>query len=74
MMQDIGEIDFSNIGESLPAFLVIVSMPFTYNIVSGFGLGFISYCIIQTCIGRGRELSPLLWIISLCFLINFIVS
>lgn len=74
MMQDIREIDFSNIAECLPAFLVIVSMPFTYNIVSGFGLGFISYCIIQTCIGKGKELSPLLWLISLCFLINFIVA
>lgn len=74
MMQDIREIDFSNIAESMPAFLVIVSLPFTYNIVSGFGLGFISYCIIQTCIGNGKKISPVLWIISLSFLINFIVA
>lgn len=74
MMQDIKEIDFSNIAECMPAFLVIVSMPFTYNIVSGFGLGFISYCIIQTCIGNGKKVSPLLWVVSLCFLVNFIVA
>lgn len=74
MMQDIKEIDFSDIAESLPAFLVIVSMPFTYNIVSGFGLGFISYCVIQTCIGKMRGVSPVLWLTAFCFLINFIVA
>ncbi len=74
MMQDIKEIDFTEISESLPAFLIIASMPFTYSIVSGFGLGFISYCIIQTCTGKIKTVSPVLWLVSLCFLINFIVS
>lgn len=74
MMQDIKEIDFSEISESLPAFLIIASMPFTYSIVSGFGLGFISYCIIQTCTGKIKTVSPVLWLVSICFLINFIVS
>lgn len=74
MMQDIKEIDFSDITECLPAFLIMVSMPFTYNIVSGFGLGFISYCVIQTCTGRVKNVSFVMWLVSLCFLINFIVT
>lgn len=74
MMQDIREIDFSDIAECLPAFLIMVSMPFTYNIVSGFGLGFISHCVIQTCTGRAKRVSAVLWLVSLCFLINFIVT
>lgn len=73
MMQDIKEIDFGDIADCLPAFLVIASMPFTYNIVSGFGLGFISHCVIQTCTGKIKTVSPVLWIISFCFLLNFIV-
>lgn len=73
MMQDMRHIDLSDMTEALPAFLTIVSMPFTYNIVTGFGLGFISYCIMKSLTGGFREIPLVLWAISLCFLMNFII-
>lgn len=73
MMQDIRHIDFSDITDALPAFLTVVSMPLTYSIVTGFGLGFISYTVLKTCTGRMREVSVVMWVVSACFALNFIL-
>ena len=47
MMTEIGEIDWSDIASSFPAFVTIIGIPFTYSIANGIGFGFISYCIIK---------------------------
>ncbi len=71
MMQEVVSINFKDFTIAVPAFLTIVMMPLTYSITSGFGLGFISYALIKTLSGRGREVSPIIWIVAICFAINF---
>lgn len=56
---------------ALPAFLVIVGMPLTYNIANGFALGFVAYPLIKLASGRGREVSPLVYILGIIFLAYF---
>ncbi|MDO5536037.1 MAG: NCS2 family permease [Desulfovibrionaceae bacterium] len=73
MMQDVRSIDFSNMSDGLPAFLTIVTMPLTYSIATGFGMGFISYTLLKTLSGRAREVSPVMWVIAACFAVNFIL-
>jgi AGZA family xanthine/uracil permease-like MFS transporter len=53
--------------ESIPAFLVIVGMPFTYNIATGLALGFIAYPLIKLLAGRGREVSWLVYVLGAVF-------
>lgn len=53
--------------ESIPAFLVIVGMPFTFNIATGLALGFISYPVIKLLAGRGREVSWLVYVLGAVF-------
>lgn len=71
MMQDIGWINFSRFEIALPVFLTIITMPLTFNIATGFGFGFISWCGIRICMGTWREISPIMLIVSLCFAANF---
>ena len=71
MMQDVGKINFSRFEVALPAFLTIVAMPLTFNIATGFGFGFISWCGIRILMGTWREVSPIMFIVSLCFAANF---
>lgn len=71
MMQDVGKINFARFEVALPAFLTIVSMPLTFNIATGFGFGFISWCAIRLFMGTWREVSPIMFIVSLCFAANF---
>ncbi|MBP3730694.1 MAG: NCS2 family permease [Mailhella sp.] len=73
MAEDMTAIDFKDMTESLPAFLTMITMPLTYSIANGFGMGFISYVILKTCTGRIKEVSPIMWIVSVCFAISFVM-
>ena len=71
MMQDVGKINFSRFSVALPAFLTIIAMPLTFNIATGFGFGFISWCGIRILMGAWREVSPIMIVVALCFAANF---
>ncbi|WP_295350318.1 NCS2 family permease [Succinivibrio sp.] len=71
MMRNIKDINFSDITESIPAFLTIAMMPLSYSIGNGFGFGFISYCLIKTFTGHVKEISPVMWLISIMFIVSF---
>ena len=73
MAEDMTAIDFKDMTEALPAFLTMITMPLTYSIANGFGMGFISYVVLKTCTGRIREVSPIMWIVSVCFAISFVM-
>ena len=57
MMQSIREIDWSDITEGIPAFLVITGIPFTYSISDGIALGLLSYPVIKILSGKSKELN-----------------
>lgn len=71
MMRNVKDINFSDITESIPAFLTIAMMPLSYSIGNGFGFGFISYCLIKTFTGHVKEISPVMWLISIMFVVSF---
>ncbi|MFI6511724.1 NCS2 family permease [Streptosporangium sp. NPDC050855] len=71
MMTAIREIDFTDYGISIPAFLTIVLMPFTYSIATGIGAGFVTYVLIKAVTGRAREVHPLMWTVAGLFVIYF---
>lgn len=71
MVQETRNIDFSNMADALPAFLTIITMPLTSSIATGFGMGFISYVVLRLFTGRAREVNLIMWVVSVCFVINF---
>lgn len=71
MMQEVAHIHFDDLTVALPAFLIIISMPLSFSIATGFGFGFISYAVIKALTGRVREVNPFMWVIALCFVVNF---
>ena len=74
MMTQIKNIDWEDMGIALPAFLTIILMPFTYNISVGIGVGFVTHVVIRAIQGRGKEVHPLLWVVSGLFVIYFLQS
>ncbi|MGN6090471.1 MAG: NCS2 family permease, partial [Actinomycetales bacterium] len=73
MMTQIRSIDFGDYSVGIPAFLTIVLMPFTYSITNGIGAGFVSYCLIKAATGRAREVKPLMWVVSVLFVVYFAI-
>ncbi|MDR3195945.1 MAG: NCS2 family permease [Endomicrobium sp.] len=73
MMSSVMKINWSNLEESIPAFLTISIMAFAFNISYGIAAGFIFHCIIKLAQGKIKEVRPILSGAALLFLINFII-
>lgn len=71
MMAQVRSIDFTNFSIALPTFLTIVSMPFTYSIANGIGVGFISWVVMATAAGKYRTVHPLMWLVAAVFVAYF---
>jgi AGZA family xanthine/uracil permease-like MFS transporter len=65
------EIPFADFEEGFPALLTLVTMPFTYSITNGFGVGFITYTFIKLVRGKFRQVHPLLVGTALAFALYF---
>ncbi|GAA0435641.1 MAG: NCS2 family permease [Bacillota bacterium] len=74
MTQNIRYLPLDNLSECIPALLIVVMIPFTYSIADGMAFGFIAYPIVKIAIGKHRELSAALIVISGLFLFDFIMK
>lgn len=71
MVTQVTNIDFSDWGAAIPAFLTFILMPFTYSIANGIGAGMIAYAVIRTGQGRIKEVHPLMWVVAAAFVLFF---
>ncbi|NJE30453.1 NCS2 family permease [Thermococcus sp. 18S1] len=71
MLSAIKEVNFADHTEAIPAFLVLITIPYTYSIADGIGIGFISYTILKLFSGRRDEIHPLMYTLSIIFLAYF---
>ncbi|MGD7045154.1 NCS2 family permease [Jeotgalibacillus proteolyticus] len=67
MMGTIAKINWDEIDEAFPAFLIILSMPLTSSIATGIALGFISYPILKIFRGKWKEVHPLVYLFAVLF-------
>ena len=72
MMMSIKDIDWSSFEEAFPAFLLLITIPLTYSITNGIGIGFIAYVITKISKGKIKEVKPLMWIAVAAFLVVFL--
>jgi AGZA family xanthine/uracil permease-like MFS transporter len=68
---DLRHIDLSEFSVALPVVLTVVTIPFSYSIANGIGVGFIAWAVFRSAAGKAREISPLLWIVAAGFLVYF---
>lgn len=74
MMSQIKDLDWSDLGIAIPAFLTMILMPFTYSISVGIGAGFISHVLVRVVQGRAKEVHALLYGVTALFVIYFLQS
>ena len=73
MMSEVTEIDWSDLLEGLPAFLIVAGVPLTYSISNGIGFGFIAYVVVAAVTGQLKKVKPLMWVAAFAFLVYFLV-
>jgi len=69
MIKEVKSIDFDNMEEAFPAFIIMVMIALSYSISKGLAFGFISFVVIKTASARAREIKPAMWVIALLSLI-----
>ncbi|GAA3215296.1 NCS2 family permease [Actinocorallia longicatena] len=74
MMSQVAKIDWSDPELTIPVFVTIVTMPFTYSITAGIGSGIISYVVVVLALGRARKLNPAVWVIVALFVVYFCID
>ncbi len=72
MMEPVVKINYDDITEGLPAFLTILIMPLTYSIANGLIFGILSYTILKFLSRKTKDISPVMVVLSLIFIIYLI--
>lgn len=71
MFSNVVHIDFSDMTEAIPCYICIVAMPLFYSISEGISMGIISYVFINACTGRTKKVTPLMYILSILFILKY---
>ncbi|WP_428910651.1 NCS2 family permease [Niallia sp. Krafla_26] len=72
MVASLGDIDWKDFAIAVPSFLTMVIMPLSYSIATGIAVGFIFYPITMIATGRRKEISPIMYLFFVIFVLYFI--
>jgi AGZA family xanthine/uracil permease-like MFS transporter len=73
MMQQVAKIDWmKDLKEAIPAFITIYSMAFMYSISEGIAFGVISYTLLHLISGEGKKVTPLMYVLTVLFILKYI--
>ena len=72
MLKCVGKLAWRQWEKALPAALVVLGMPVSYSIADGLAFGFISYPLLHLIRGKGREVSLLMYLLGVVFLLRYL--
>lgn len=71
MTESIGRVVWSDFTDAIPAFVTLLATPLTFSIATGLSMGLVSYTLVKVAAGRFREVSPVIWILTLLFIFRY---
>ena len=74
MSQGLADMSWDDLTEYAPAVVTAVTMPLTYSIATGIGLGFITYVLAKIIAGKFSEAKPAVVILALIFGAKFAIA
>lgn len=72
MFESVKNINMEDYTESLPAFLCVIFMPLAYSISEGIMMGMISYVVINLLCGKRKQLSMMMYLLAIIFILKYI--
>ena len=74
MAKGLAEIEWDDVTESAPAVVTAITMPLTYSIADGIGLGFVTYALIKILSGKISEAKPAVLVIGALFVLKLVFA
>jgi AGZA family xanthine/uracil permease-like MFS transporter len=72
MTQSIAKVEWGEFSEAFPSFVTLLATPLMFSIATGLSLGVISYTVAKVGAGKWREISALLWILTVLFVVRYV--
>ncbi|NLM05751.1 MAG: NCS2 family permease [Tissierellia bacterium] len=72
MVSSVTKINFEDFTEGIPAYITIFAMPFFYSIAEGISMGIISYVVLKVATGKTKDVTPLMYVLALIFVLRYI--
>ena len=73
MARGLSDIDWEDLTDAAPAAITAITMPLTYSIAHGIGLGFITFVLVKALSGRVNELTAPVVILAALFVGKFLL-
>ena len=73
MMQQVSKIDWSDLIDAIPCFVCIAMMGFAYSISEGISFGIISYVLLHILTGKTKDVSPLMYVLCILFVLKYFI-
>ena len=73
MASSLLQIDFSDFTNAIPAFLTFAMMPLAYSIADGIIFGIISFTVLKLATGKKEEVNFSLILLSILFILKFVL-
>lgn len=66
------KLDDGNLTTAIPAYLCIIAMPLFYSIAEGISIGIISYVVINLTCKKWKDVSPIMYVLAVLFVLKYI--
>ena len=73
MMQQVADIDWQDLTKAVPCFVTITMMGLSYSISEGIAFGFVSYTLLHVLTGKTKDISALMYILSVLFVLKYVL-
>ena len=73
MATSLKEVNWDDITEYVPAAVIVISMPLTFSIAEGIGLGFLTYVLVKLLAGRSEDLTGATYLITGLFVLRWVI-
>jgi adenine/guanine/hypoxanthine permease len=72
MAESVGKVEWKDFSEAFPAFVTLIATPLTFSIATGLSLGVITYTVAKVAAGKYRDVSGLLWVLTVLFVLRYV--
>ena len=73
MFTIVKQMEWGDIDDLFPILAILIVMPLTYSITNGIAAGFVSWTFLKVVSGKGRDVHPLMWVVSVAFVLYFAI-
>lgn len=72
MARNVTRMEWSDLTEAIPGFLVMVGIPFFYSIADGIALGLVTYPVVKSLGGKGQDVSAGMWLLAALLVVYYV--